>query len=294
MDIIGVGISGGAFYLRAQAAALYTAFSVYGKQPQYYIGTSAGAIISAVAAVLGVPKMWQFAASINPMQAINGNPFNRNGGLTLSAKMRILSGRAPVKQSVIPILNTLISRADWDKWRADRLSPLCFVTTCNIETGGRRLWDLKKCDREKGFLVIEASARMQGLTDPVLIDGSLHWDGGQLDHNPAFLLADLPIPFSEFIAIWARPKDWSASDMDLKKAGYLERLFRMIEIDNIEKSLNDESELVSICEKKGINLKQIYIPRVLANYYDSSEPGQQKAVNAAIHSTHKAFLKCPI
>ena len=294
MDIIGVGISGGAFYLRAQAAALHTAFAVYDKNPSYYIGTSAGAIISAVAAVLGVPGMWRYAAKINPSQAINGNPFNKNGELNLVAKMRILSGRAPVKQSVIPILNTLISRADWDKWRVNRLSPLCFVTTCNIETGDRHVWDLKQYDREKGFLIIEASARMQGLTEPVVIDGQLHWDGGQLDHNPAYLLADMPIYFSEFIGIWSRPEEWNAEDINMDNSGYLKRLFRMIELDNIEKSLNDESKLIDICSDKGIDLKNIYIPRVLANYYDSSEPGQQKAVNAAIHSTHKAFLKCPI
>lgn len=289
MEIIGVGISGGAFYLRAQAAALYTVFSVYGKQPQYYIGTSAGAIISAVTAVLGVQKMWQFAASINPTQAINGNPFNKNGGLTLSAKMRILRGWAPVKQSIIPILNTLISQKEWDTWRANRLSPLCFVTTCNIDTGERHTWDLKRYEREKAFLIIEASARMQGLTEPVLIDGHLHWDGGQIDHNPAHVLADLPIPFSEFISIWARPKEWNAEDMPMVDSGLVQRLFRMIDIDNIEKSINDEYKLKSICRDKNIPLKNIYIPRVLANYYDASPEGQRRAVNAAILATHETF-----
>lgn len=291
------GISGGAFYLRSQIAAIYTAYDSYNFNPNVFIGTSAGAIISAVSAICGIDKAWKAAQSINPADAITGNAFNEKGGLSFCSKIKPIFGKYPVGLNVVYILDLLISKAEFNAWLQNPNRVQCFVTTCNVETGRRAVWDLSKLDREKAIIVLQASCSMQGMNKPVSIDGCLHWDGGQLDHNPLHLIFDLdeyglqPVEPKEILAIWSRPDKWQAESKDLKKAGYFDMLGRMIELDNIEKSNNDQQRLESKCEKHGIKPVQIFIDRVLANYYDSSEDGQNKAVQSAIKATHKAFKK---
>jgi len=282
----GYGISGGAFYLRAQAMAVYLANKI--KPADVFIGTSAGAIISFVAAVQGVEKMWEFAAAINPKQALKSIPFTDKGELKTVALLRAVFGYAPVRQSIISILNTIITDGQFRMWLNNRNRISCFVTTCCLETGKRHVWDLSKVDKQKAILIVEASARMQGMCEPVLIDGLHHWDGGQLDHNPAFLLPQFGI--DEVVAIWSRPDNWKVGKEDFAEAGYFKKLMRMIEIDNCEKSLNDQQALETACKESGAKLYQVFINRVLRHYYDYSEESQKKAVQAAIDAVKRANL----
>ena len=284
--MIGYGISGGAFYLRAQAMAVYLANKI--KPADVFVGTSAGAIIGFTAAVLGVEKMWEFAAAINPKQALKSIPFTDKGELKTAALLRAVFGYAPVRQSVIPILNTIISDQQFEMWIKNKDRVNCFVTTCDLETGSRHVWDLSKVDKQKAILIVEASARMQGMCEPVLIDNLHHWDGGQLDHNPAFLLPQFGI--DEVVAIWSRPDNWKVEKEDFAEAGYFKKLMRMIEIDNCEKSLNDQQALETACKESGAKLYQVFINRVLKHYYDYSEESQRKAVQAAIDAVKKANL----
>lgn len=285
--MIGIGISGGAFYLRAQARAVYELLKDK-NGPKIYIGTSAGAVISAVAAVCGVAKMWEYAQNINPADAIKNAPYTKSGKMKMMAKLRVLFGCAPVKQTVIPILKSLITKREWDVWRCNRYKSHAVITTCNVETGVKHVWDLSHHDRDTAFMLIEASARMQGMTEPVNIFGQLHWDGGQFDHNPTYLLNDLKFKYDHIYSVWSRPDDWNAEDVNLKDANYLQLLTRMIELDNIEKSINDEIILRAKCQTANIPLTQVYIPRVLSHVYDSSEEGQNKAVQAAIEAVNQA------
>ena len=284
--MIGYGISGGAFYLRGQAMATYLANKK--KPADVFIGTSAGAIISFVSAVLGVDKMWQFASAINPKQALKSIPFTQKGELKTGALLRAVFGYAPVKQSIIPILNTIITDEQFQMWIDNKNRTTCLVTTCDLETGTRHVWDLSKTDKQKALLIIEASARMQGMCEPVLIDNFHHWDGGQKDHNPAFLLPQLGV--DEVVAIWSRPDNWKVEKGDFINAGYFAKLMRMIEIDNCEKSINDQQALETACKETGTKLHQIFIDRVLKHYYDYSEESQNKAVQAAINAVQQAAL----
>lgn len=284
----GFGISGGAFYLRGQAMAVYLANKT--KPAEVFIGTSAGAIIAFVSAVLGVEKMWQFAAAINPKQALKSVPFTESGELKTAALFRFALGYAPVKQSIIPILNTLITDEQFAMWAQNKQRIEAFCTTCNIETGKRHVWQLSKMDKQQAILTVEASARMQGLCEPVLLsDGCLHWDGGQKDHNPAFLLPQFAA-VSELVAIWSRPQFWGPETQNFNNAGSFKKLMRMIEIDNVEKSLNDEQALVQTCKDKDIKLHQVYIDRVLRHHYDYSEESQRKAVQSALQGVKNAGL----
>jgi hypothetical protein len=285
MDNKLVGISGGAFYLRAQAAALYTAKQC-GFNPTHYIGTSSGAIISAVAAVLGIEKMWDFARKINPKQVILNNPLSKDGKYKIKTLFRIVAGCHPIKQSIIPILNTIISSADWDKWRYNsRVS--CMVTTYNITEKRVCLWDLRKLDRDRAFIVLEASARLQGLCAPVDIDGAKHWDGGQLDHNPAHRVMIKGFCFNDALMIWSRPENWEPQTP--KNSNFFSMLDFMIDADNCEKSYNDQLKIEDLAQDLDIKLKQVFIPRTLLHRYDNNEERLNKTVMAAVDATLQIF-----
>ena len=56
--------------------------------------------------------------------------------------------------------------------------------------------------------------------------------------------------------------------------GFWGGLFRMIEIDNIVKSLDDEFRIDEWCEERNFKPVHIYLPRVLRHFYDDNKDRQ--------------------
>lgn len=275
-----IGISGGAFYIRAQAKAIHTLFK-QGISWDVFCGSSAGAIISFVSAVHGIDKMWQIAQQINPADAIKNSPYNDKGEIRDWVAIKAgMFGEMPVKQSVAPIISAIVSKRDFDFWRKTSGTADCFVLTADIENGCRKLWNLKFYSYELAIKIIDASCAMQGMVKPIELGCFLNWDGGQFDHNPIHQLFDTEagVKIKHACAIWSRPDNWVVPFKDMKGAKAMALLMRMIEIDNVEKSNNDQSMFEARCKERGIVPLQVFIERVLKHPYDSSTEGQAAAV----------------
>lgn len=275
-----LGISGGAFYIRAQARAAMTLHE-QGQRFDCYTGSSSGSIISFVAAVHGIPKMWAAAQNINPADAIKNSPYNDKGEIRDWVSIKAgLFGEMPVKQSVAPIISAIVSKRDFDLWRKTAGTADCFVLTADIENGCRKLWNLKFYSYELVLKIIEASCAMQGMVKPIEVGCFLNWDGGQFDHNPIHQLFEIEAGanIKHACAIWSRPNNWAVPFKDMKEAKAMALLMRMIEIDNVEKSNNDQSIFEAKCKERGIKPLQVFIERVLKHPYDSSTEGQAAAV----------------
>lgn len=283
------GISGGAFYIRALANAVFLSDSVFGYKTDAYIGTSSGAILSFVSSVLGVKKMWEAAKSINPLQAISGSPFDADGNVTAWAKVRAVFGGFPVKQSVTPILQKIVTKGDFEAWKRRSGAAKCFITTANLDKGERCTINLAECSYLDALLWIEASCAMQKIVKPVLCpDGNYHWDGGQYDHNPAHCIFE-KLEVSQVLSINSRPEHWKPKQRNMQGVGLFGCIGRDEELGSIEKANNDRLQLLDNCRNAGIKPIEVFMERVLKHPYDASDEGQAMAVKAAEIGTTEAF-----
>lgn len=280
-----LGISGGGFYLRAQAHAAKMAQDKF--RFHKMIGSSAGAIIVAASAVLGGEIMLNIAKKIDLRKAYKFIPFKPNGKPKIRAIMRFACGKPLADQDGRKLIASIITQDKFRAYRADTNAPRVYILTVNIETGERKIWDWKTLTYQKAIDVLEASARMQGISAPLELDGQLHWDGGQFDHSPAHLLVGEKT--STLVSIYSRPYQWNPKDKILKGKSSITQLFRMIELDNIEKSRNDEAREVEKCNLYGVNRFAIYTERHLAHSFDMDEENQLRAINSAIKSAKQSL-----
>lgn len=280
------GYSGGAFYLEAMANGAYIAHQHL--PPNLYIGSSSGALLAVVAAIKGAEEMLELARSIDPKKAFNYIPFKKNGKFKKLSYLRLICGKSPAAQDARPILRKIIPKQTYLNYLSSNRPP-AFVLVGELEIGERMLFNIKEdCSNYSHFIdTWEASTRMQGMTEPIEIDGLLAWDGGQFDHNPAHLLIEDGI--SDVVCVWSRPKNWRAKYQSLKNAHYIMKLLRMIELDNIEKSNNDEERIDGLCEDIGIKPIHIYTERTLINPYDTDRDRLNLAIQSTIKSAQKAF-----
>ena len=291
-------ISGGAFYLKALAKSV---FLVNKRMPiNVFTGTSSGAIVAAISAILGVNKMWQIAKDIDMSLAVK-SPFKEDGeSIRIGAVLRNVFGKALVIQDIKPILSKIINEADFIEYKNNPKSPACYVLTANVDTGKRAFWNIKKlkttCDL---FDVLQASAHMQGMCEGVLLNGQLHWDGGQFDHQCGHLMLDhkvfcnltgeKPIPIERVAAIYARPADWTAEQKNFASKHQILKQFRMVELDNIEKSLNDEYKINQLCLGLNIVPNNVFIPRILEGFYDNNPQHQLNLLTLTEQAVVNAF-----
>ena len=293
-------VSGGAFYIKGLAKAVYLASE---KVPIHIItGTSSGAIVAAVTAILGAKRMWDIAKDIDLSLSLK-SPFTKSGSIKFGSVISTVFGKPLVSQDTRPLLKNIISEYAFKKYKEDTGSPECYILTANVDKGIRVLWNIKKIvTLQKLFDVIEGSSEMQGLCEGVILDGDLHWDGGQFDHQCGHLVLDREIfssltkevapSITSVVSVYSRPKNWNPDEGDFANKHPLAKSFRMVEMDNIEKSLNDEYKIDSLCLSLNIPQNKVFLPRVLSNFYDNDEKRQSILLTLTDQAVEDAFKLC--
>lgn len=270
-----ISISGGAFYLKGLANAAAKAILEHEQEPRVLCGSSSGALVAAFTAVLGAKKMRDIALSFDLKSAHRYKPFNEEGNITFLAGLNVAFNSFPVKQDLVPILSKLITKDDFSKYLRDEDKTKCFILVGDVTNGVPKLYDISLLEYDAFLRVLDASCAMQGLCKPRLLDDVLTWDGGQFSHQAANDYLEKLMPnIEDVICIWSRPKDWKPKPLDNTKIGFWGGLFRMIEIDNIVKSLDDEFRIDEWCEERNFKPVHIYLPRVLKHFYDDNKDRQ--------------------
>lgn len=285
-----ISISGGAFYLKGLANATAKTILDYHKEPTIICGSSSGALVAAFTAVLGAETMREIALSFDLKSAHRYKPFNENGSITFLAGLNVAFNSFPVKQNLIPILSRLIPVEDFERYKRDEDKTQCFVLCGNISITKAKLYDISQLEYWEFLTVLDASCAMQGLCKPRNINNALTWDGGQFSHQAGSdLLEQFNLDIDEVISIWSRPKDWKPRDIHDTKLGFWSALFRMIEIDNVIKSLDDEFRINEWCEDRNLTPIHIYLPRVLNHFYDDNKDRQNKLIECSNLAVYRAI-----
>jgi len=301
MKKIAWSLSGSAFYLRGQAYAAYKADKDYNKKPSVIYGSSGGAVVGLFYAVLGADRMKEVADVVNLADAHKWRAKGKNGKMSLRSLMSVVFGGFPVKQDLTAIIKRFISKNDFQGWKLDDSRTGMFVLCVDVVTGERCFYDLKRAPYSIMIKLLNATCAMQGMCAPVKFNGRNLWDGGQLDHQP---IAGLPksdwmnLRDYELLAFYSRGetpngsnenRDWDLMPFDVEKAGYMEFLNRMVEIDNYEKSLNDESLIDTRCKQHNITQYKITINRVLRHFYDNDKDRQYSQALEGFKAAERTF-----
>lgn len=284
-----ISISGGAFYLKGLANATAKTILDYRKEPTTLCGSSSGALVAAFTAVLGAEIMRDIALSFDLKSAHKYRPFNEKGGITFLAGLNVLFNSFPVKQNLIPILKRLIPIGDFERYKRDQDRTQCFILCGNISTTKAELYDISQLGYWEFLTVLDASCAMQGLCKPRRINNALTWDGGQFSHQAGSDYLERFGNIDEVICIWSRPKDWKPKDIHDTKISFWGGLFRMIEIDNVIKSLDDEFRINEWCEDNSKTPIHIYLPRVLNHFYDDNIDRQNKLIECSNLAVDRAI-----
>lgn len=284
--------SGGAFFIKGLAEAVYTSCKIHGF-PQAVAGNSSGALVAAVGAVKGFSFMYDAALSIDLQTAHKHKAFTNEGKLSIWSILRVVFGFSPVNQDIRPILKKLISYTDFLAYQDDANKVKCFVLTADIDDAVPTLWEIHNLESYELFLdILEASCRMQGMCEPILLPDHTgakcaHWDGGQFDHIPTGIFTR--VKPSEVVAFYTRSEHYELESKQMMQKGAFARLMRMIEIDNQEKSKNDQYKIKDICEDRDIRLYEVFIERVLEHFYDNDKDRQFEQIQAGREAALKTF-----
>ena len=300
-------ISGGGAFARGMAVAEETISLTYEHHADIYVGTSSGALIGAMCAILGVEEGCKAVKSYTARDAFYiAPPMTEKGKMHWYAWTRLLRGCISLGwQQEYKLIKKHISLARWFAWINDDDKPDCYVTTVAAETGKRYIWNLKTDpdDYEEFVKILSASTRIPGMTQPEYIrdrdcpEGTLiaHYDGGMRDHNPGaevlkYLKEQNPaLNITDYQSIYARPKDWQWNNPQWGKGGIVGPLQRTIEVFTVEVSKGDEEKEIVICEKYGIERRTVYLNRILPNFYSSNEQLLMELERDSVKEVHNTF-----
>lgn len=194
------------------------------------------------------------------------SPINRKGKLTLSAIIRLISGKNSLGiQNIRPVFEKVFPKSRFDDFK--KTDPICLVMCVEPRTAARVLFDLKKCDTyEELVLKVDLTSRIMFWTQPGIFNGKKFVDGGMRNHTPSpKVLREYPA-ITEVVSVWSRPKIEELTPVENWDDDALSVLERMIEIMSFQISRSDEEIENLICEIRGISPIQIFLPYLKGLY----------------------------
>lgn len=258
-----------------------------------FIGVSYSAVIAVPLALGMYEDILRESISLNHNTFFKVPPMNKKGGLSFKAVMRLLGSiSAPKKyhsfgvQDVTMILKNFVTRDVFYKYKSGYYPDVYICAVC-VETQQPVIWNVKELNYEKYLKVVSASARIPVWTQMQEIDGLHYYDGGVTDTNASTLLID-KLPITEVVSVYPRPIDFKGKEVP-KVCGIIGSINWTI--DTMLKNVSHNDSLVERleCERRDINLKQIFLPYVLQNLYDTNHHRLKKLQDLAKIETKRAF-----
>ena len=140
--------------------------------------------------------------------------------------------------------------------------------------------------------MVSASSRIPVWTQPQEVtykgETKLYYDGGMTDTNAGSLVLELHNDITEVVSIYPGPIPLLASNVNEVKGiiGAIEWTIDTMLRDIIRNDVINEKD---ICGHKNIALKQIFLPDVLKNLYDTNPQRLKQLKEESIKEVQKYF-----
>jgi len=259
-----LSLSGGATKFIGLVGAAQGVISA-GYKPTDIIGVSSGAIASVPAAM----GLWLQAANKGLHLTLDDIfsivPVNEDGGYTWQAIYRLITGKNSLgKQRIQELVSEVISEELFSDYVLGDY-PTCWAATVCMETAELVVWNLKEQSYQRYLDIVAASAAIPIATEGIVIDGYTYFDGGLREHAASSYLLSPGV--NKCVTIYSRPEDpfckstnWNRNLLSVHK--------RTLDILQGELSISDAIIENLTCKAYGIELFQVYLPRVLESLYD--------------------------
>ena len=272
-------ISGGATKIVGEFGVAEQIFSKF--RPEYIAGVSAGAILA-----LALPTIdWEKECNCKSSKLKNTllkmkskdlwtvNPTNSKGGLSIKAVIRAISGYSSfgdMSKTGNFIKSVITEKLFYDNIVNSNNYKGIFVGSICYNTGHRAYIDLKKCKYEEAISWVLASSSIPVYTEPYKYNDYYYFDGGVRNHSPGpWMLENHGKEITNMVSIFSRPQDFNVIDQKWEPSNVYKVLERTIEIMQIELSKSDEQKEVFLSKEFGVNLEQLFLPKVLKGLYDT-------------------------
>lgn len=284
-----LNLSGAATKISGLAGASDYIFNVKGFRPTDITGISSGALLTVPIAMRKWDILRDFTQSFTLDDIFDRKPVNKNNKITLNAKIRAISGKPSfgTQGNLYKTLAKVVTPDDFKRYQSGDY-PNCWVGSVDVRTGSRLIANLKesKYSYDDFLKLVIASASIPLAVEPVCYNGMILYDGGIRNH----ILSTWAIEYfgdkiKEIISVFSRPEDYSSIlDINWRPKNLINVFERYNDINTIEISKRDEKLeqilLDIINNKNKIYSRQIFIPSIIKELYDTDPKKLRKLYNA--------------
>lgn len=268
-----LNLSGAATKIAGLAGAAYYVFNDYNFRPNIITGISSGAILTVPIAMRKWDTVNYLVKNFGLTDIFDKPPVNEKNKVRFNAYVRAAIGKSSFgTQGNLPkTLSKVITEEDWFRYQCGDY-PECYIGSVDFRTGSRFITNLKdKGISYKMYLtLVNASASIPLAVEPVKIGDKILYDGGTRNHIlGAWALKKFP-NIKESISVYARPKDYfGLVNPDWTDGNLIDVFERYTDISMIEVSKRDEREEIYTSTVWGVDHKQIFIPSIIKDLYDT-------------------------
>mgnify|MGYP003655455596 CR=1 FL=1 len=295
-----LNLSGAGTKISGLAGACDYIFNVLGYRPTDISGISSGGILGIPIALRKWDILREFTQIFTIDDIFDSNPINKKNKISFTAKFRALFGRSSFgTQNNLPLtISRIVSREDFTRYQEGEF-PNVWIGSVDFKSGSRFIINIKdkKYSYDDFLLLINASASIPLAVEGIHFKNMILYDGGVRNHILSPWMLENISNITEVISVFARPQNYEhILDSDWSDHNMISVFTRLTDIDAIEISKKDEIEekylieLISGREKRTIKNKQIFIPYIIKELYDTNPTKLRKLYNFGFKSATNALV----
>jgi len=267
-----------------------TAVMNHGFEPDIITGISVSALMAVPFAIGKYDQLEELWDNFNLSYIYDPEPVNQKGRPKLKAVFRLISG-CPGLSTMKPMeemIRGIVSEQDYlDYCKGD--FPEVHTMSVDFKSGKRVFTNMKSLNDYELFIKFSlASASIPIASDPILINNMILFDGGTRDHDIThWALENFNI--KEAFSVWSRPEDYDISDEDWEADNAAIVLGRTLDIMQVENSKSDQEKMFSLSDDNKVNLKTVFLPKVLNSVFDVDRNRLNLLKEVAIKLTDNEF-----
>ena len=249
-------------------------------------------------------KIVRLSTTVTPEQFMEVNPVNKNGGFTIKALWRVTKHiltfgllkpeiSAGV-QNLDALIEELVPEDLFAVYQDGDYAPV-YISALDYKTRKPVFFNVKdKSVTYKKFkAIMNASGTMPFYTQGSRVNGRLHFDTGVTDQNAGYkFLKEYPyiaLKVKEVFSLYARPEGFEIDDAEEPETGFDVFNWMMLCI-TIERSLNDEENIMRYCIDYNIKWSAGYLDWIMKSFYDTNPARLEQLKNSSIQRA-KEFVK---
>lgn len=242
-------------------------FYDHGITPNYISGVSVSCLLSVPFALGKFKELDSLLDTFDLDTIYSAPPTNDAGKLSFDSICNLVFGKKGLaKMDNLEFeLRKLVSEQDFENYKKGSFAT-CIGMAVNYVDSSRFFFNCKKITYEQYIHYTLASASIPIYSEPIFFEKKVLLDGGVRNHSIAFdLLKDLKI--TTCYSVFTRPKNMGFDIFNPK--GVMSILAKTIDIMQNEISKQTEKWLIENAKDNNVNLKIVYLPKILSSVYDT-------------------------